>query len=63
MTALGWIALVLIIVPPIAFFVSLFMAAELGRAKWRGRAWVFGVLSLGSVALLAFFIYALKHLD
>jgi hypothetical protein len=54
--------LLLIVLPPIAFLVSLIALRFIGldedeaQEKWYRRAWVSGILSLGSVALVAYFI-------
>ncbi len=59
-----WVALSLIVLPPAVFFVSLMALAVVrpeGRARWRVIAWTSRLMSLGSVGLIVFTIWALKQ--
>ena len=53
----------LIFVPPPAFIVALVVATGSHRqdTKWRRLAWVFGLLSLVSVALFVWILNGLSH--
>ncbi|HUZ16627.1 MAG TPA: hypothetical protein VMU72_10705 [Gaiellaceae bacterium] len=63
-----FVVALVILLPPIGLSASLTALAWLpdvhqSRAKWRRRARAFGFLSLGSVGLVVFLVYALSHLD
>ena len=64
-TSMGRLVLVLIVVPPPAFVVATVIAirpgSSEGRANWRRLAWVFGLLSVVSVALIVWFAYDFGH--
>jgi hypothetical protein len=64
-TAMGRLLLALIFVPPPTFVVAMFAALLAGsperRTMWRRLAWVFGLLSLVSVALVVWFIHDFNH--
>jgi len=68
-TTAGKVLLVLIPIPPLALIASLIalngvrLESRRARERWQVVAWVSGVLSLGSVAVVVFIIYALAHLD
>lgn len=58
---MGWFVLVLVVVPPPAFLIALVMATGSQSIKRRLIAWVFGLLSLVSVALVVWFIHDFNH--
>jgi len=61
-----FVILLFIVLPPIVFSVSLIALEYVEpdmRPKWRRRARASGILTLGSVCLLVFLVYALSHLD
>ena len=58
----GLVAVASLMTLIVSLSMALFPDNEEERLKWRWRAAISGVLSAGSVALLALFIYALSHL-
>jgi hypothetical protein len=63
--SVGRLVLVLIFVPPPAFVVAMFVASRANslerRAMWRRLAWIFGLLSLVSVALFVWLANDFNH--